>query len=353
MAELVFENVTKRFGNIVAVSDLSLRVADGEFLVLLGPTGAGKTTTLRLAAGLEVPEAGAIRIAGADVTRAAPPERDVAFVFQQYSLYPHYSVFDNMAFPLRSPRRRSDEARIEAKVKEVARLLRIESKLGNRATQLSGGEMQRVAIGRALVRSPAAFLMDEPLSSLDAKLREDLRVELKRIQVDLGATVLYVTHDQLEAMTLADRIGVLSEGRLVQVGTPREVYAQPNSAYVARRLGSPRINLLPPGALGVSDGPPDAATLGVRPEDIVLGRGGVGARVRAVEHLGAETVVLLETGGQEVHALAAPGESYRPGQDVTVSTPSGAALFFDADGRRIPAQRRPAARADVEKAYGS
>ncbi|MGH6962739.1 MAG: ABC transporter ATP-binding protein, partial [Dongiaceae bacterium] len=302
----------------------------------LGPTGAGKTTTLRLVAGLEAADAGRITIAGLDVTRLAPAARDVAMVFQQFSLYPHYTVFDNLAFPLRSPLRRRGEAEIRSKVHEVARLLRIEEKLANRATRLSGGEMQRVAIGRALVRQPAIFLMDEPLSSLDAKLREDLRVELKRIQLDLGATILYVTHDQVEAMTLADRIGVLREGQLIQTGTPQQIYAEPDTIYVACRLGSPQINQLPMGALGLRDGPPGAKTVGVRPEDAVLGNGGVPARVLAVEHLGAETVILAEAEGHEVHALAAPGRIHRAQEETTISFLPDSALFFDGGGRRIP-----------------
>ena len=203
MAEVALRGVTKRFGQNVAVDAIDLSVAEGEFVVLLGPTGAGKTTTLRLVAGLERPEAGSVFIGGRDVTRAEPAARDVTFVFQQYSLYPHLSVFENLAFPLRSPVRRVPEAEIRRRVREVAELLRIPQKLDDRATQLSGGEMQRVAIGRALVRQPAVYLMDEPLSSLDAKLRADLRLELKRIQQDLGATILYVTHDQIEAMTMA------------------------------------------------------------------------------------------------------------------------------------------------------
>src|SRR3954470_21025274 len=223
MAELVLETVSKSFGHARAVCDLSLRVGDGEFVVLLGPTGAGKTTTLRLAAGLEHADAGHVFIGGRDVTRAPVAERDLAFVFQQYSLYPHLSVFDNLAFPLRAPSRRTPPGQVEAKVREVARLLRIEDKLASRVTALSGGQMQRVAIGRALVRAPNAYLMDEPLSSLDAKLRAELRIELKRIQQDLGATVLYVTHDQTEALTLADRVGVMEHGRLVQIGSPRDI----------------------------------------------------------------------------------------------------------------------------------
>ena len=245
MAEVTLEGVSKRFGATSAVSDLSLTVDDGAFVVLLGPTGAGKTTTLRLVAGLERPDAGRIRIAGQDVTSASPAQRDVAFVFQQYSLYPHLSVFDNLAFPLRSPARRSPEPRIRQRVNEVAALLRISEKLEERVTRLSGGQMQRVAIGRALVRSPSIYLMDEPLSSLDAKLRAELRIELKRIQTELGATILYVTHDQTEAMTLGTRVGVIENGRLAQVGTPRQVYEDPLNVYVAARLGSPPINLAP------------------------------------------------------------------------------------------------------------
>ena len=334
MPEVTLTALSKRFGSVIAINDLSLTVADGEFVVLLGPTGAGKTTTLRLIAGLEQPDSGRISIAGTDVTEAAIASRDVAFVFQQYSLYPHYTVRENLAFPLRSPLRRQSDTDIEARVSEIAKLLRIEGKLSNKATQLSGGEMQRVAIGRALVRQPAVFLMDEPLSSLDAKLREDLRIELKRIQLDLGATMLYVTHDQVEAMTLADRIGVLAQGRLVQVGTPREVYTRPNSVYVAQRLGSPPINLLPVGALGVN-APDDAAQIGVRPEDLVLANGGTPAQVVQVEHLGAETVVVLQVQGQNVHALAGSDADPSPGDQTVVSTLPGTALYFDHQGHRL------------------
>ena len=190
MAEVALSGVTKRFGGHTAVDAMNLRIGDGEFLVLLGPTGAGKTTTLRLVAGLERADAGSVSIGGADVTRAAPAERDVTLVFQQYSLYPHLTAYDNLAFPLRSPARRLPEDEIKRRIDEIAAMLRISSKLQNRATQLSGGEMQRVAIGRALVRRPAIYLMDEPLSSLDAKLRADLRLELKRIQQDMGATII-------------------------------------------------------------------------------------------------------------------------------------------------------------------
>jgi multiple sugar transport system ATP-binding protein len=249
MAEVALSGVTRKFGSVTAVDGMTLTIADGEFFVLLGPTGAGKTTTLRLVAGLERADAGTIAIGGKDVTRVEPAGRDVTFVFQQYSLYPHLSAYDNLAFPLRSPARRLPEDEIRRRVEEVAGMLRIAGKLQNRATQLSGGEMQRVAIGRALVRRPAIYLMDEPLSSLDAKLRADLRLELKRIQQELGATILYVTHDQTEAMTMANRIGVIEAGKLIQVGSPRAIYRDPSSVYVATRLGQPAINLIPAGLI--------------------------------------------------------------------------------------------------------
>jgi len=344
VSEVALDSVTKVYGETVAVDALDLTVADGEFVVLLGPTGAGKTTTLRLIAGLVPPESGRLFIDGRDVTADPPNARNVAFVFQQYSLYPHYTVYDNLAFPLRAPGRRLAREEIDRKVREVAALLRIDSKLGNKATRLSGGEMQRVAIGRALVRTPAAYLMDEPLSSLDAKLREELRVELKRIQSDLGATILYVTHDQTEALTLADRIGVLEEGRLVQVADPRTVYERPATTYVAKRLGSPPVNLLPPGCLGIGHGPAGAETIGVRPEDVELGGGGPEGRVLTVEHLGAETVILLEVEGRLVHALAGAHDDHRPGDAVRVAAATGRVLFFDRAGTRVAGS---AARADA------
>ena len=343
MAEFRFESVSKHFGAAKAVSELSLDVADGEFIVLLGPTGAGKTTTLRLLAGLETADRGRITIGGADVTKEPPAARDVTFVFQQYSLYPHLSVFDNLAFPLRSPARRWPADRVDAKVREVAALLHIEDKLANRATQLSGGQMQRVAIGRALVREPRIALMDEPLSSLDAKLRAEMRVELKRIQQELGTTVLYVTHDQTEAMTLATRIGVLDRGRLVQIGTPREVYESPRSTYVATRLGSPGINLLPRALLPGLAAPQDAATVGARTEHLLVRPAAHGSaamgRVRWIEHLGDANHLHLRIGPSDaevdVVSLVAPGTPLAVGDAVDVDFI--APLFFDSAGLRIAA----------------
>jgi multiple sugar transport system ATP-binding protein len=335
MAEIVLRGVGKRFGEIEAVHDLSLNIADGEFVVLLGPTGAGKTTTLRLVAGLEYPDSGAISIDGREVTRQPPAVRDVAFVFQQYSLYPHLTVYDNLAFPLRSPARPTPETEIRKRVEEIAALLHIEAKLGSRATRLSGGEMQRVAIGRALVRQPAIYLMDEPLSSLDAKLRAELRLELKRIQVELGATILYVTHDQIEAMTMASRIGVVRDGRLLQLGTPHEIYESPNDLYVATRLGMPAINLVPAELLPETSMPTHTATVGVRTEHLLIAKpnGGPVGRVHRVEHLGDQNHVHIDYRGHSLVTLADPHQPLAAGQEVGLELVDP--LYFDASGQRI------------------
>jgi multiple sugar transport system ATP-binding protein len=330
MAEVVLQNVAKSFGATAAVRDISLTVPDGAFVVLLGPTGAGKTTLLRLIAGLERPECGDIRIAGRSVTDFTPAERNVAMVFQQYSLYPHMTVRDNLAFPLRSPMMRMPEPEVARKVREVAETLRIAHKLDNKATALSGGEMQRVSIGRALVREPTIYLMDEPLSSLDAKLRADLRVELKRIQTRLGATFLYVTHDQIEAMTMATHVGVLDEGRLVQFGSPREIYENPISLYVAGRLGLPRINALP--AALFAGAPAGAATIAMRPEHVRQGDGAP-AKVVRVEHLGDQTRLHLTLGGHDIVTLTDPHSRLEPGDTVRIEPRNP--LYFDAAGARI------------------
>lgn len=336
MADVWIKGVSKAFGETQAVADLDLRIGDGEFVVLLGPTGAGKTTTLRLAAGLERPDAGSVHIAGHDVTRLEPAARDVAFVFQQYSLYPHLSVFDNLAFPLRSPARRMNEAEVRSRVEAVARLVRIDHKLANRSTRLSGGEMQRVAIGRALVRKPAIFLMDEPLSSLDAKLRAELRLELKRIQTELGATVLYVTHDQVEAMTMADRIGILANGVLVQIGTPRAIYTEPANLHVAARLGQPAINILPRGLLPDAEAPAGAATIGARTEHLSISKvtnGHADGVVDWIEHLGDQNHLHLVVKDMKLITLTDPDTPLRKGDPVTIRLRNP--LFFDSTGNRI------------------
>jgi multiple sugar transport system ATP-binding protein len=336
MAEIAVTALTKRFAKVVAVDAIDLSIGDGEFFVLLGPTGAGKTTTLRLIAGLERPDAGRIMIGGHDVTLLEPAARDVTFVFQQYSLYPHLSAYDNLAFPLRSPARRLPEAEIARRVEEIAGLLRISGKLRNRATQLSGGEMQRVAIGRALVRRPSAYLMDEPLSSLDAKLRSDLRLELKRIQDELGATILYVTHDQTEAMTMATRIGVLEAGRLVQVGSPRTIYRDPVNVYVATRLGQPAINLIPAGLIPAGGMPAGARTVGARTEHLKIAKAVNGAavgRVEWIEHLGDQNHLHVSVGAHKLTTLADPATDLERGDAVSLALI--APLYFDAAGNRI------------------
>ena len=336
MAEFAFAGVSKRVGRVTAVEDVTFAVDDSEFFVLLGPTGAGKTTLLRLLAGLERPDAGRIGIGGRDTHSLPPAARDVAFVFQQYSLYPHLSVFDNLAFPLRAPASRVPEATIRARVDAVAGTLRIAHKLGNRATALSGGEMQRVAIGRALVRSPAVTLMDEPLSSLDAKLRAELRIELKRMQAELGATFLYVTHDQIEAMTMATRIGVMNTGRLVQVGTPQQVYEQPRDTYVAGRLGTPSINLLPAGLVPGAAVPAHAHTAGLRTEHLHIAADPAGeGRITRVEHLGDQSHLHITLGAHRLVTLADPHTPLQAGQPVRLTAERP--LLYDAAGARIAA----------------
>ena len=336
MAEVALSGVTRKFGSVTAVDGMTLTIADGEFFVLLGPTGAGKTTTLRLVAGLERADAGTIAIGGKDVTRVEPAGRDVTFVFQQYSLYPHLSAYDNLAFPLRSPARRLPEDEIRRRVEEVAGMLRIAGKLQNRATQLSGGEMQRVAIGRALVRRPAIYLMDEPLSSLDAKLRADLRLELKRIQQELGATILYVTHDQTEAMTMANRIGVIEAGRLIQVGSPRAIYRDPSSVYVATRLGQPAINLIPAGLIPSGVMPTGSKTVGARTEHLRIAKalnGSAIGKVDWIEHLGDQNHLHVSVGDHRIITLADPESDLSAGDGVTLSLVDP--LYFDASGNRV------------------
>src|SRR5260221_2305850 len=319
MAHLRLENVTKTFGVHTAVRDLTLDVSDGEFFVLLGPTGAGKTTTLRLIAGLEKPNSGQIVIGNEDVAGWSAAERDVALVFQYYSLYPRYTVRQNLEFPLKSRVRHYDRAEIDKRIARAAKTLRIEHLLERRTDKLSGGEMQRVSIGRAIVREPRAFLMDEPLSNLDAKLREALRAELKDLQMKLGATFLFVTHDQIEAMSMGDKVGVLNQGRIVQVGTPQEIYNRPRDLFVAGFVGSPAMNLVKAelrdgkvtalsgklevsvnGAGGKGSGP---VTLGVRSEDVeVRANGPVEAKVHHVEDHGVEKIVTLRVNEELIRA---------------------------------------------------
>ena len=335
MASVHLENINKSFGSINALSNLNLEIKDGEFFVLLGPTGAGKTTTLRIVSGLEIPDSGNIFFNEELVNNVQPAFRNTSYVFQQYSLYPHYSVYDNLAFPLRSPLRKSDKQTIDNRVHEIAKLLKIENKLNNKATQLSGGEMQRVSLGRALVRNPNIYLMDEPLSSLDAKLREELRVELKKIQTDLNATILYVTHDQIEATTMADTIGVLKEGVLTQVGTPQEIYDEPNSIYVANRLGSPKINILNNKKI-INSKNNRATYAGVRPEDIKIDdNGSYPVKIETTELLGAETLVAFKSDTINGILLTQENINFSEGEDIKIEINQSKILYFDNNEQRI------------------
>lgn len=352
MAHIQLKNITKKFGGHTALKGLDLDIADGEFFVLLGETGAGKTTTLRLIAGLEKPTEGNILIDGTDVGDWGAAERDVALVLQQYSLYPRYTVRQNLEFPLKSKLRRVSDSEIQERVARVARTLRIEHLLERKTDRLSGGEMQRVSIGRAIVRKPRVFLMDEPLSALDAKLREALRTELKNLQMNLGATFLFVTHDQIEAMSMGDKIGVLNHGRLVQTGTPGEIYGNPKNTFVARAVGSPPMNLFDGRLVGgraviaptsfelpydgaaraATDGRP--LTFGIRPEDLVLEQGApVEAKVHDVENHGVEKIVTLRVGDTLLHATAPASADLAMEQVVRFGwNPGKVALFDQATG---------------------
>ena len=336
MATITLRNLSKKYDDTVAARNHNFEIKDKEFLVILGPTGVGKTTLLRLVAGLDEPDEGQLLFDGVDVAKVDPAQRNVTFVFQQYSLYPHMTVYDNMAFPLRSPRIKMDEMLIEEKVKNAASVLNIAHKLNNKATALSGGEMQRVAIGRSLVRSPSIFLMDEPLSSLDAKLRADLRVELKRLHKEMEATLLYVTHDQIEAMSLADRIGVMKDGELLQIGTPQDIYENPNSIYVAQKLGQPSINLLSLKDSGIVTAPSGAVTVGIRTEHVLIQskeKAGLKATVKWIEHLGDQNILHITLDSQSLQILAPPTQNYD--RDEQIKIQFEAPLFFDALGNRV------------------
>jgi multiple sugar transport system ATP-binding protein len=327
---LSVRGLTKRFGSRPALAGVELALGPGEIAVVLGATGAGKTTLLRTIAGLERPDEGSILLDGRDVTASAPRERDVALVFQNFSLYPRWTVRENLAFPLRAPGRALTEAGIEERVGAVAETLRIESLLERDARRLSGGEMQRVAIGRALVRRPRLFLMDEPLTNLDAKLREALRLELVTLVRALGTPMVYVTHDQAEALSMADRIHVLDAGRVLQAGTPREVYLAPASPAVARALGSPPMNEFAVRSAGgrwlseVDGTPLCAATpgaaararLGVRAEHVAAEGGQHGATVEVVEDTGPHKLVVARFAGTRLRLLVPRDVELIPGQSI-------------------------------------
>ncbi|MFN8647322.1 MAG: ABC transporter ATP-binding protein [Gemmatimonadales bacterium] len=341
MASITLQDLTRVYPPAVpALTDCTFEVADGSFVVLLGPSGCGKSTALRLVAGLELPDRGRVLIGRRDVTTTPPGDRNLAMVFQNYALYPHLTVRENLAFPLRM--RRVPAVDRGPRIRRVAELLGLADLLERHPAQLSGGQRQRVALGRALVREPEAFLLDEPLSNLDAALRSELRTELLRVQRQLHATMLYVTHDQVEALTMADRIVVLREGRVEQQGTPAELYDRPATTFVARFLGTPGMNLLPldvePAgtALVPGPGPAGAATCGLRPEALHLGPDGAPGAVTLVERLGSETLVHLAIGGRVVVARV-PGQApLTDGATVGVTADPAQLHWFDAAGRRLP-----------------
>ncbi|MCB9944672.1 MAG: sn-glycerol-3-phosphate import ATP-binding protein UgpC [Geminicoccaceae bacterium] len=366
MAEISLDNVRKVYpGGVAAIQGISLDIADGEMIVLVGPSGCGKSTLLRMVAGLETVTSGEIRIAGKRVNDLEPADRDIAMVFQTYALYPHMTVFDNMAYGLRN--RGTATAEIDRRVQETARTLQLDHLLQRRPRQLSGGQRQRVAMGRAIVRQPAAFLFDEPLSNLDAKLRVQMRIEIRRLQRKLTTTSLYVTHDQLEAMTLGDRLVVMNGGRVEQVGTPMEVYSRPASVFVAGFIGSPAMNILDAQTIGkgiritaqpdtVWTGPngtpalPQNLRLGVRPEDLSIAAahesadttptGTISLRltVTGVELIGHESFIhgLLDDGHSEL-VVRIPGQaSFESGTKLMAQARASAFHAFDADrGARL------------------
>jgi sn-glycerol 3-phosphate transport system ATP-binding protein len=350
MATLELQGLRKSFGTTQVLRQIDLSLIDGEMLVIVGASGCGKSTLLRLVAGLETPTEGRITIAGRDVTALDPSERDIAMVFQNYALYPHMSVFDNMAYGLRI--RGLSRPAITQKVQDAATLLGLDSLLTRKPRQLSGGQRQRVAMGRAIVRDPKLFLFDEPLSNLDAKLRIQMRAEIRKLQRRLGVTSLYVTHDQVEAMTLGDRLLILNEGRPAQLATPMEVFERPADTYVAGFVGSPTMNFLS-GQL-VQDGtavqldagpliplqgrrPGNAVTLGIRPEHLTLGGNGLTVTVDLIEPLGSETLVQGRVVGRDNDTIVVkvPG-AVRPAETITLAIQSDQAHIFDrATGIRI------------------
>jgi len=359
MAVIEFENIRKSFGPLEVIKGINVRIEHNEFAVFVGPSGCGKSTILRMLAGLETPTSGEIKIDGEVVNDRRPVERGISMVFQSYALYPHMTVFQNMAFGLKQVK--TPKREIEERVSEAAELLQIGELLGRRPKELSGGQRQRVAIGRSIVRKPKVFLFDEPLSNLDAALRGQMRVELGALHERLGATMIYVTHDQVEAMTLADRIVVFRDGETEQIGTPREVYTKPNTKFVAEFLGSPRMNVMEcqvvktdkgglcrfadgqeiPVGLPVDDGRlrSDATSIGIRPEDMTVSMNeaaGLSGAVKHVEYLGDELLVHVDLPfGKTVIAKSAVAVDPHIGQPITLGASGEACHFFDREGRRV------------------
>jgi ABC-type sugar transport system ATPase subunit len=365
VATVELKNVSKSFGAVSVIDNVDLKIENGEFVVFVGASGSGKSTLLRMIAGLEQVSAGDVLIDGVDVTFAEPAERGVAMVFQSYALYPHMNVYDNIAFNLKLARFSRDE--IDKRVKEAARILRLNDLLSRSPAQLSGGQRQRVAIGRAIVRNPKVFLFDEPLSNLDAALRVQMRLEIERLHRELGTTMIYVTHDQVEAMTLADRIVALDSGRIQQIGAPLELYARPNNLFVAGFIGSPKMNMIPAKVVGVAGGSAtvaldasagskidvpvsnlaagEAVTIGVRPEaleiigsgkDVPTGLATLPARIEAVERLGNVTYAYLDGGTPEVITVQVMGDApLEAGEDVRVGIRPSTLHVFNAGGAAL------------------
>ncbi len=352
MAEVTIRGLRKNYGAVEVIHGLDIDIADGQFVVLVGPSGCGKSTLLRMIAGLEEVTAGAIRIGDRLVNNLPPSERDIAMVFQNYALYPHKTVAANMAFSLRM--RKMDRAEIEERVARAAEILGLTPYLGRFPRSLSGGQRQRVAMGRAIVRDPQVFLFDEPLSNLDAKLRVQMRAEIRELHQRLGTTTVYVTHDQIEAMTMADKIVVMQDGHIEQVGTPLELYDTPVNTFVASFIGSPSMNFfkgrirhgdtagveigeafLPlPRAVDLAEGQP--VTLGIRPENLVLGDTGLPLRVAVVEPTGSETHVVARLGDQEVTSVFRERHNFEAGQNIMLAPAPGSVHLFDADsGQRL------------------
>jgi multiple sugar transport system ATP-binding protein len=355
MSGITLQNITKRFGQVTALKDVSFTVQDSEFFILLGPTGAGKTTTLRVISGLEKQDEGHVFFGEQNMDAVSPAERDTAIVFQEYSLYPTMSVFDNMAFPLRSPMRSLTKEQIRQRVEQAAETLQITHLLQRKTARLSGGEMQRVSIGRAIVRQPRLFLMDEPLSNLDAKMRETLRVELQHLQKEQGITTLFVTHDQIEALTMADRIGVLNLGRLIQIGTPVEIYDHPATTFVAQLIGTPRITLAQaeredgffhlvgsplrvPIPEALASRLPPSFQFGIRAEDVQVvpaESAPFSGQVALTEPLGTHTVIHIKAGDQTITSSQSGIASYHVGETIHFKFNTARAHYFDADGACI------------------
>ena len=347
MADIVLQNVKKNFGDFIAVENSNLKVEDGDFFVMLGPSGCGKTTTLRMIAGLEMPTSGNILLDKENVTSLRASQRDIAFVFQMFALYPHLNVEKNISFPLRMHKMKSSE--IKERVREVSQLLRIEHLLKSNVSNLAGGDRQRVALGRAIVRRPAAFLMDEPLGTLDTEFREKMCLELRKLHNRIQATTVYVTHDQTEAMTMGDKIAVMNQGKILQNGTPNEIYSKPRSKFVGSFIGSPSMNFIPidsaieKGATSIFiDGNEfnipeqhegtiaDKNFIGIRPEKMTLSENqGISGEVYASEYLGTRNVLTINTEVGQFKVRVSKDIKVSPLENVKISFDSHSGIIFD------------------------